>query len=135
MSPQTKAHPDLTDQSHWGVKDPARLSSVSELLRVLVTIAFTASAHHAAVNFGQVRQASGRDSASQGLLHCRCATPASPHAARCVYSVCPQYDFTSYPLNAPSLIRQPMPAKPSDKAWQVCAAWACLDYQQPADSL
>lgn len=78
--PQTKAHPDL-DDTHWGLKDPSKISSRAELVNILVTIAWTASAHHAAVNFGQ-------------------------------------YDFTSYPLNAPSLIRRPMP-RSQDKAWKV----------------
>jgi len=78
---QTKAHPDIGKDT-WGVKDPSKISTKAELVRVLVTIAWTASARHAAVNFGQ-------------------------------------YDFTSYPLNAPSLIRKPIPRKPSDKEWKV----------------
>lgn len=80
--PQTKAHPDLEDKSHWGLQDASRISTLGELVTVLVTIAWTASAHHAAVNFGQ-------------------------------------YDFTSHPLNAPSLIRRAMPSSPGDKSWKV----------------
>lgn len=47
-----------------------------------MTIAWTASAHHAAVNFGQ-------------------------------------YDYTSFPLNAPSLIRKAMPRSKDDADWKV----------------
>jgi len=91
----TKAHPDLEDKSHWGVHDPSKISTHAELVNILVTIAWTASAHHAAVNFGQ-------------------------------------YDFTSYPLNAPSLIRRAMPRSEEDAGWQdlVKTKGSGRDYEQ-----
>ncbi|EFJ46750.1 hypothetical protein VOLCADRAFT_105416 [Volvox carteri f. nagariensis] len=62
----------------WGFAGD--ITSVQQLVRVLATIAWLGSGHHAAVNFGQ-------------------------------------YDYTSFVLNAPSLVRKPMPA-PGDKSWE-----------------
>ena len=55
---QEKGHPDMAkiepdEEKVWGFKGD--IQSVCQLVRVLTTIAFTASAHHASVNFGQVR--------------------------------------------------------------------------------
>lgn len=54
---QTVGHGDLmnfniaSEEEVWGFAGP--ISTQQQLVRVLTTIAFTASAHHAAVNFGQ----------------------------------------------------------------------------------
>ncbi len=55
---QEKGHQDLAkveadEEKVWGFEGD--IQSVGQLVRVLTTIAFTASAHHASVNFGQVR--------------------------------------------------------------------------------
>ncbi len=44
---------DAADAEIWGFA--GEISSIPALVCILVTIAWTASAHHAAVNFGQVR--------------------------------------------------------------------------------
>ncbi|GLC42161.1 hypothetical protein PLESTM_001298800 [Pleodorina starrii] len=82
---KTEGHPDLlrfglrqSEEQLWGFKGP--IPSVSRLVTVLTTIAWLASGHHAAVNFGQ-------------------------------------YDFSSFILNASSLVRKPMPA-PGDAAYK-----------------
>lgn len=55
--PQTVGHGDLlnfniaSEEDIWGFSGP--IATQQQLVRVLTTIAFTASAHHAAVNFGQ----------------------------------------------------------------------------------
>jgi hypothetical protein len=93
---QTKAHPDLPrTKEQWGLQDPGqdKISTRAELVRILVTIAWTASAHHAAVNFGQ-------------------------------------YDNTSYPLNAPTIVRKPMPNDPKGAGWRVSARSAAWQQQR-----
>ncbi|EFJ46751.1 hypothetical protein VOLCADRAFT_105417 [Volvox carteri f. nagariensis] len=83
---KTVGHGDLMEfglrpggeEQLWGFE--GNITSVQQLVRVLATIAWLGSGHHAAVNFGQ-------------------------------------YDYTSFVLNAPSLVRKPMPA-PGDKSWE-----------------
>lgn len=54
---QEKGHPDLvkfniaTEQEVWGFEGP--IITVDRLVHILATIAWTASCHHAAVNFSQ----------------------------------------------------------------------------------
>jgi len=62
---KNESHPDLvqhcgiSEEEVWGLKVPSGapvkgpITTHAQLLRVLTTIGFTASGHHAAVNFGQ----------------------------------------------------------------------------------
>ncbi len=54
---QNKAHPDVKlnhpdEAQAWGFAGP--IPTVDALVQVLATVAWTSSAKHAAVNFGQV---------------------------------------------------------------------------------